>query len=1119
MAMSNRERVDKGLDALKRGLAPYVLRHMRHHYGGRLDDVLKREMYSQQLARMRQQGGGDEAFVEVADPDLLLKLMRVYYNEVFFDKLGHDARSYVGEVTSARHACAHHQSFTLDEAGRALDTIQRLLKAVSAGEEAAEVSGHHRAVQRQQFESDQRRDTREAAKQPSSEIPAASGLRPWREVVEPHPDVANGRYQEAEFAADLAEVLRGTADAEYQDPREFFRRTYLTDGMVSLLANSVGRVSGDGGDPVVQLQTVFGGGKTHSMLALYHLLSDEIRLDSIPDGEKIAEAADSRYIPNAERAVLVGTDLDPTKPREQDGITTRTLWGEMARQIGKAEGYDLVRDADERGISPGAETIKRLFDEHGPALVLIDELVAYMRNIYGDPDLPSGSFDSNMTFIQNLTEAAKRSETSLVVVSIPVSERAEEADRSDIETGGEAGRETVERLEQVIGRLESIWKPVGASESFEIVRRRLFSEDMNSAARDAVVDAYAKLYREHRSEYPSETAESDYERRLRSAYPIHPELFDRLYQDWSTLEKFQRTRGVLRLMAAVIHELWRRSDGSLMIMPGSVPLDAPKVCNQFVRYLPEGWNAVVDADIDGEESRPWALDGEHRNLGAVAASRRVARTVFVGSAPSVAGQQVRGVQEARVRLGCVQPSENAPLFADALHRLSEQLAYLYTDGGRYWYDTRPNVNREAADRAQQLDREDVHREIVRRLGDHTKSRGEFAGVHTAPSTSADVRDEPQARLVILPPDAAYRRSDENSEALRLSAQMLDHRGGSPRRFRNMLIFLAPDQRGVEALEESTRQYLAWDSILGEREQLNLDAYGVRQAEASKQRAAETTDARLDEAYRWLIYPAQEGTGPLEWTPLALGGGEGTLAARASRKLVGQDELVPRWSPASLNLELKRYLWPRDDDHVRLRQLAEQLATYPYLPRIKDENVLLEAVKDGIQSRDFFGYAHSVSEQGRYEGLQLGGLNAAVHLSPESVLVKPDAAARQQEEDERRQAEREKRRAYTEGPDGGNGEIKESGDGGEDGSSDTVTPEPVRDRFSGAVTLKPETISGKVGQIDEGILQHLASVFGSNVRVRLQIEADLPEGASDSLIFNVEENCGQLGFDSYGFEES
>jgi predicted AAA+ superfamily ATPase len=1121
MALSNRDRIDRGLEAVTRGLGPYVLRELKSRYGDRWSYAVASELDGGSYSRIRQSTGSEDGFLRAVDAQALFKLMWGTYNEVFKEKLGFSGRNYLSEIMEVRNEWAHGGAFTADQTARALDTMHLLLRATSAAPEAEEVQKHQRAVMREIFEADQRREVKRVTR----EIPQTQGgLLPWRRVVDPHPDVREGRFQEAEFAADLAEVLNGNAEPEYQDPKEFFRRTYLTQGMVALLGGSIRRATGNGGDPVVQLQTVFGGGKTHTMLALYHLFGGEVSLGEIPDGEKVEEAAETSDLPTARRAVLVGTDLDVNRPRRHPDITTRTLWGEMAYQLGGTEGYELVAGADQNGKAPGAATLKQLFDEFGPALVLVDELVAYVRNIYGNDDLPAGSFDANMTFVQNLTEAAKRSERSLVVVSIPVSERAEESGRSDIEVGGEIGKLVAERLEQVIGRLESVWKPVGATEGFEIVRRRLFSSEMNEPARNAVVSAFARMYRDNRSDYPSECFEGEYERRLRSAYPIHPELFDRLYQDWSTLEKFQRTRGVLRLMAAVIHELWNQGDASLMIMPGSIPFDEYRVRNQFVRYLPEGWDAVVDTDVDGPDSRPEALDRQVGSLGRYAAARRVARAVFVGSAPSVAGQSVRGVEEVRVRLGCVQPGEPAAVFGDALSRLSDQAAYLYSDGTRHWYDTRPNVNREAADRAQQQRHEDVIDEIVSRLRRAARDSGEFARVHVAPGSGYDVSDDMETRLVVLGPEVPYRQSDPEDPARKEGRKILDYRGSAPRQYRNMLVFLAPDRSKMETLEQTTSRYLAWKSILRDEEQLNLDAHGRRQARENQERFDDAVDLQLEEAYAWLLYPSQEPRedgkmGDLEWNAVRASLGGGSLVERASRKVVTDGALVTSWSPVMLKNELDKYLW-RGGEHVQLKQVWEDLAKYLYLPRVRDEEVLKATVREGVKSEDYFGYATSVTASGRYEGLKFGDPDTTIYLDEESVLIRPDVARRQIEEDE-------KKRGADPGVVTPGGKV-EGVDNGEPGGGTGISgiggpvmvPEPPVElprRFYGVVEVNPVKLGGSAGQISQEVVQHLASIMGSNVEITVEIKVDVPEGIPEHVERIVSENCRTLRFKDFRFE--
>ncbi len=702
-------------------------------------------------------------------------------------------------------------------------------------------------------------------------------LKPWRDIIQPHPDVASGRYRQAEFAADLAQVLAGKAEAEYQDPAEFFRRTYLTPGMVQLIIGAIERLQGRGGDPAVQLETAFGGGKTHSMLALFHLLGGKAKpadLLGIPD---VLKKAGIGELPTARIAVLAGTALSPSKPRKHKALgklQVRTLWGEMAVQIGGAEGYEFVRAADESGTAP-AQELDDLFARFGPCLILIDELVAYARNIYGVSGLPGGSFDSNLTFVQNLTEAVKRSGTSIVVATIPA---------SDMEIGGEGGKAALERIQHAFDRLSVPRASVEAEEGFEIVRRRLFSPDCDEDAKEATCSAFSQMYAQSSGDFPQQSREGAYLERLRRAFPIHAEVFDRLYDDWATLERFQKTRGVLRLLAAAIHELWVRGDQSYLIMPGAIPLDAPRVRDELTRYLEGDWNGVVDTDVDGERSEPRAVDEANPRLGGVMAARRVARTIFLGSAPSVREQRVRGIEDVRVRLGVVQPGESVAVFNDALATLNNKLTHLYTDNLRYWYDLPPNLRRTVETRASRLDWErDILPELERRLR-AVRDRGDFRAVHVCP-TSADVPDEQAARLVVLSPATGHKTNQADSKALAAANEILEKRGTGLRQYRNMLVFVAPDRDAMISVEQETRLYLAWKSV-AEDQGLDLSTQQRKQANEQTKRSDETVDVRIRDAYRWLMVPTQEVEPGKDPKPLTMeivpmpGSNESPVVARA-----------------------------------------------------------------------------------------------------------------------------------------------------------------------------------------------------------------------------------------------
>jgi uncharacterized protein len=1103
MAKSNRDRVGDVMDILRDGLGTFVIQEYKRVHAGRLlseiSGVLNTPAFQLRLDGVKTEADVVARLQDAVDTQGWLKLMWQQWNNIFQDKLGKAERSYVSELTEARNDWAHQQPFSNDDAYRIADTATRLLQAINAPEAARRTQDIASDLLRLRFKAEEERAKAQAVQSAPNPIEGdrttRPGLKPWRLVVQPHPDVAGGRYVQAEFAADIAQVHHGSAEPEYGDPLEFFRRTYLTQGLLELLATGIRRLTGQGGDPVVQLQTAFGGGKTHSMIALYHLASGKLRLSDISGGDRIVGLVGNIDLPQANRAVLVGTDLSTTKPRQYPDATTHTLWGEMAYQLGGAAGYALVESDDLNGVNPGANTLLTLLEQYGPALIIIDEFVAYARNLYGNKnDLPAGTFDAVMSFTQSLTEAVRRSSDSILLVSIP---------QSKIEIGGDGGQAALEILSNTIGRLETVWKPVTATESFEIVRRRLFADAIAHADRDAVVSAFMDMYRANKREFPSNVIEAEYAARMRDAYPIHPELFDRLYQDWSTLERFQRTRGVLRLMAAVIYNLWISNDQSLLIMPGTVPLYADTVRSEILRYPPGEWSAIVDTDIDGTASRPYAIDTEVPALGRYAACRRVGRSIFIGSAPSVAAQGVRGVDELNIRLATVQPGEPLTVFGDALKRMSNQLTYLYGDGSRYWYDTRPTVNKMARDRAQVIPQGDIELEVFNRLKSpkHKNTVEMFTGTHIAPASTGDVVDEARVRVVVFGLSQTHKRGTEDSEALKAAREMFEWRGNAQRHYRNMLLFIAPDQAECEALDKAVRDYLAWQSIKAQEEELNLDAQQRKQVKASIERADESVDIKLQTAYSWLIVPVQpDPTGPITMQPHKIAG-EDAFYLRAARKLKQSEFVITQWSPDILRSELDKYLW-RDQPHLGLKQLWEYLATYVYLPRLRDQQVLVEAIHAGVTRLDApFAYAAQVGNDGKYHGLVFRTANA-IYFDTASVVIRPEIA--QAQLDAQQPVKKvTKPLSAPEGTHEPQGEL---------------SPPPKRSptRYYGSKSLDAVRVSKEMDMIVDEVLQHLISL-GCEIDIRLEITARYSDGFDEATLRTLRENSTQLKFNQHGFE--
>ena len=1096
MVMSNRERVRNGLDELKTGVTPFVERELKAKLGNYwAEDVVSR-------TRGLQLEGDHIQW----DTQALLKTMVDNWQGVFRYVLGHVERSYVGELIQVRNDWAHEKPFTSDDVYRSLDTMERLLKAVSEGERAETIGQIKADLQRQVYAEQARNKTR--YQQLTLEGSPEAGLKPWREIIMPHRDVASGRYMQAEFAADLAQVHRGEGSDEYRDPQEFYRRTFITVGLRDLLVGALERLAGASGDPVVELQTNFGGGKTHSMLGLYHLFSG-VETNSLEGIEPVLKASGIDAAPTANRAVLVGTALSPGDvSHKSDGTEVRTLWGEMAWQLGGEGAYAMIAESDRMGTSPGSTDLAALFKAYSPCLILIDEWVAYARQLVGKTDLPAGSFEAQTSFAQAITEAAKVAPQTLLLASIP---------SSDIEIGGENGQYTLEVLKNIFTRVAKPWRPATGDEGFEIVRRRLFepiSGRDHFAARDAVINAFSKMYQSGRGEFPSECAEGLYRDELQASYPIHPELFRRLYDDWSTLDKFQRTRGVLRLLAKVIHRLWESNDAGLLIMPASIPMDDHAVKSELTRYLPDVWEPIISQDVDGPNSMPLAIDQEVRNLGRYSACRRVARALYIGTAPG-ADSDTSGVGAERIRLGTAQPGETVATFGDALRRVSERGQYIHQDGNRYWLSTRPNLNRTADDRAAQFMREpeELYAVIVRRL-ENDRTRGDFAGVHICPQNTSDVPDDPTARLVILRPEHTHRRGREDSQGRKAATEFLSQRGNSPRLNRNALILLAPDDRELESLLKATASFRAWASILQDKRALNLDQFQLAQAETKKDEFDRAIDLRIGATWIHALVPTQlDPAGDVTWEEVRVTG-NGSLAQRTAAKLAPDETLLPKIGGVRLRMTLDRFLW-QGRNHVTVGELCEWFPRYLYLPRVTSRETIIEAVHDGASvliTDDTFATAEGYDDAtGRYLGLRLGQGGPAA-IDNHTCLIKVDVARDQLAKDVQHTPSPNPSWT-TDAVDSTTGPTDDGGIIAEGGPTSQTRPTT----FIGSVKINGTRVGRDAGRIADEVLAHLAALPGAEVSVTLEVHVRVPEGVESDVIRIVSENANALRFDHAAFE--
>lgn len=1124
--LSNKERVGRTLDLVTDGLGPWMV------------DLLTRKYGDTWPSKVREAAGVPPREVEdnPADPSYLFWVFDRQWPSLFKNHASHGDKRAVSGLWDARKEWAHGGRFTDDAAERALSDGETVLRSIGAVTQADQVEELRRELRRIRFEKDQKKHLA-AAESGLTVTLNTAGLPSWRDVVEPHDDVAQGTYQLAEFAADLRQVHQGIARPEYGDPEQFYSRTFITRGLKYLLTQTLQRLNGVGGEPVIDLMTTFGGGKTHSEIAVYHLAGGT-PVAALSGVAELCEVAGVPGVPaDVNRAVIVGNDLAVNGSTKPDGTEIRTMWGELAYQLGGPEGFAMVARFDVDSVPPPTTALANLLQAYSPCVVLIDEWVAYLRQLYSrgtENPYAAGTFDAHQTFVQSLTEAVKSVDTAMLVVSLPASDSVRDmgdglVDNS-YEVGGTPGLESLRSLRSVIHRVETPWQPATVDESYEIVRRRLFKPltGDKQAARDLVVGKFIDHYIKQSSVIPSEALQPVYRDTMKSAYPIHPELFDRLYQDWSTLERFQRTRGVLRLMATVVHALWTRGDAAALIMPASIPLDDTKVFEEITSHLDDPWKPVVDTDISGPTSTAATIDREIPLLGKSMATQRVARCVFMGTAPAVnknarAGENgpVRGIEQKRVVLGATYPGDNPAHVTDALRQLGDRGAYMNRDHDRYWLSLQQTVSRIVQDRADGYDVSAVHAELVKVLKTET-DKGIFQRVHRCPATSADVEDDPTVALVIFGMDRPHSRK-ANSVAEADALAFLASRGAQPRIHKNTLVFLAPDLDRIDTLDSVIRSKMAWASVEESARELNLDQHNMSVVRARLQQAEKAVADTIKQAYKWILTPYQEaGSADVQIETIIMNG-DGTLAARVTKKADSSEFVISQFAPTLLRGQIDRLkLWDKQP-HIDLGALAGFFTDYLYMPRVTSQYVIRDSIRNLesvlLKEQDGIAYADSWDDdQQRYRGLVL--TEAPSNVSMSGLVVDPRVAQRQID------AENEAAKTSGGGAGGGGSTVIDGGNqasGDRGAGSGTAAKHaggggarPHVTRFHGTKSLDPTRAVRDISQISDEILA-LFTNNGIPVTITVDIESSALERLLEDQLTALRENLNTLGFSDWNVE--
>lgn len=725
-----------------------------------------------------------------------LKGFAIRYRDLLkknFDKKVNNLPTWFEEIAEVRHKCQHFQTLDSEEVQRAYSNMILIMKILGLKDVEAAIAGL--------------RDAKPVPQHKQAGKPAWQGIIPWFANVQPHMDIAQGHLDESIFAANLAEVALGNGREIYQNPVMFYSKTFFTLGLKTVIKRVVSGLNGgqDAENRVISLQTGFGGGKTHTLISLYHIARlGKKAAQTTYLKELIAETAAPAY-ENASIAVFTNTTNDPTQGHQVDGLHIKTLWGELAWQLGGRDAYEIVRPNDESRTAPKG-LFKKVLEMTRPALILIDELADYCVAASGITVGGSTLSDQTISFIQELSQAVSSTDRCVLVATLPASV-AEVANSTH-------AVEILSSLANRLARIGADTKPVADEEIYEVIRRRLFESIASEEEIDKVIGEYASLYQSAWTEIPPIAQRTEYRDLLRKSYPFHPELIDMFRIRWASHHDFQRTRGVLRLLASIVADLWKRQ-GSL---PGTNALihtsdvrfeNLDALSGQLKKLYGNGYDAVISADVSGITSNAFKIDQEKIEYGHHGLTQGIAATILLASFGSTSANKGLSVEE--IKLAVLKPNAfNHNSVNGALDALEANAHYLYystaaTTSKRYWFHTKPNVNILINQTRNEVKRIELEGEILKRLQDKAR-RIEFFNVLVNPSD--EIPEQTRLTLIIAGPQYLTQGEGLSEKARDAITRIATKKGTGERIYRNTLLFLVPTELGIVRLYEHLRDYLA-----------------------------------------------------------------------------------------------------------------------------------------------------------------------------------------------------------------------------------------------------------------------------------------------------------------------
>ncbi len=799
-------------------------------------------------------------------------------------------------------------------------------------------------------------------------------MTPWRNIIHPSDDVKEHRFDASSFAIDLSLVRSGKAKQQtYLDAQSFFEHTFLTRGLRELIATVVSRWNGVGGEPVIQMQTGFGGGKTHSLLALYHLATCKCSVRDLAGIEELLQERGLEPPKQAQVVVLDGTHLSPSKPVVHGDIEARTLWGEWAWQMGGDAAYRLMEQNDRDRTPPTIDLISEIMGAHLPCITLMDEIAMYYGAAMNKKGLMGGTAASIRSFMQNLSTAMGQNDRSVLVSILPV---------STSEAGDAQGTEAFDALKTTLGRVNSIWTPTDREDSFEIVRRQLFKQDYDKDQVRAICRAYCDMYRQERDRLPPKAVDDRYFERMCKAYPFHPEIIDQLYDQWSTLSGFQQTRGVLRWLADFVHQLWRDNNQDPLIQPSMLPLQSGSpIRNEMLNLLPKGFDAVIDSDIAGHGSRAHEIERQNERFEVPHSALAMAKALFFCTAPLCSTVTTRNLEISKKGVGldllllcCLTPAVSASLYADVMPKLNEKLSYIYRRGQEgdrnaiYYFDVRINIRREAENRQGKYRdeveiQEELFNQFKKAIGQGPKSKsGELLfdkiNCFVQPSQVADNTD---LQLVVLPPSQPFGdTSDEQTIAV--IKPYIETFGDRPRVYQNRLVFLGVTRPDGNAINDYLRKYLAWMEVCQaiEKGELNVDTYSRDQAKEEAEKAKKQVMNAIKRNYtRICVLSKGDFSSKTYRCDCRDPYDEQTKTfAEAIQKAFEAASLIyMRYTPSSLEQEFDNQYVDTGHRWYSAERLCSDYMRYVNLPKLRNADVLKSCIERCIREGQAIGAAY------------------------------------------------------------------------------------------------------------------------------------------------------------------